>query len=106
MAVYLVKAKPKLTLMGDLKMKLKQGEIYRLQPFGNDLELSLKNAKLSEEGYVYWVEEENQSSHLETERKAVLDQYFTDIEIVEVNGLPQSSWERLKDIPPLWTESW
>jgi len=105
MAIYLIKARPKLTLLDDLKKKLQKGEIYRLQPFGNELELSLKNAKLSDDGYAYWVEEDYCSPPLKMEREAVLDEYFDDIEIVEqINGIPQIGWEKIKDISSLWKE--
>ncbi len=106
MAIYLVRAWPKLNILGDLKKRLELGEISKLKPFGNSLDYSLKNAKLKEDGYAYWVEEDYCSPPLKMEIESVLNQYFDDIQIVEEMESMEKGWNKVKESPFLWEKVW
>ncbi|HZB80049.1 MAG TPA: hypothetical protein VE264_02105 [Nitrososphaera sp.] len=100
MTIYVVKAKPKEEIIADLRQELSSGKISRLRPFGEELHHSLENARMFD-GYAYWVEEDYCSPPLAMERRSVLDRYFDDI-IVEQVESDEEGWNRIKDRPMLW----
>ncbi|MDQ3968865.1 MAG: hypothetical protein M3275_10785 [Thermoproteota archaeon] len=100
MIIHVVKAKPKQELMADLSQELSSGKISRLRPFGEELHHSLENTRIFE-GYAYWVEEDYCSPPLAMERRSVLDRYFDDITVEQVES-DEEGWNRIKDRPMFW----
>jgi hypothetical protein len=49
---------------------------YQDLPFGKTLQYALDNAKIDQDGYALWVEEDYCTPPLAMERKSVLDIYF------------------------------
>ena len=88
MALYMVKARPRKELLGNLQKDLSSGKISKMRPFGHALQYSLENARIDNEDpdYTIWVEEDYCSPPLAMERESVLDQYFNDIEVVRVES--------------------
>ena len=58
MAHYLVTAKPKPDLMQGLLENLREDAYVSMRPFGKGLTYSLRNARLREDGYATWEEED------------------------------------------------
>ena len=54
-------------------------------------------------GEALWVEEDYCTPPLAMERE-VLDQYFTDLIVVEEDVVESEGWERIDDYPSLWNE--
>lgn len=103
MAYYLIKAHLKPELADELYRKLQQGEFESLRPFGNELAGALKNARLHPKtDQAIWEEEDYCSPPLAQERKAVLDRFFTDLKIEEVEK--DEGWEKINDLPSLWDQ--
>lgn len=100
MAFYLVKARPREGRLGELREWLDSGEISQMRPFGQTLQHSLENARLREDGWVMWEEEDYCRPPLAQERKAVLDKHFKDISVEPVSR--GEAWDRLEDLPRLW----
>jgi hypothetical protein len=100
MALYIVRAKPKLELMEDLRKEINSGKISRLRPFGEELHHGLENARIYA-GYAYWVEEDYCSPPLAMERRSVLDRYFEDITVEQIDS-EKEGWNRINDRPTLW----
>ena len=98
MAYYLVSANVKDDL-AELRMKLDMGEIAKLEPFGEALEYSLANARVDGKRVV-WEEEDDSTPPLKMEREAVLDTYFTDLQIEPVQQ--GKGWERIQNLPYAW----
>ncbi len=102
LARYLVTARPRLDMLGELRQKLDSGEISSMQPFGRALEHSLRNARIREDGgAALWEEEDYCSPPLAQERGAVLDQYFGSIETRNVEQ--GEGWRQVSKLPSLWT---
>jgi len=100
MAYYLVRAKPKTDLQ-PLRDWLDSGDIRVMQPFGSTLQHSLDNARVDGE-YSVWEEEDYCRPPLDMERKAVLDQYFTDLTVETVHE--GDGWQRIEHLPSLWQD--
>lgn len=100
MAHYLVKATPKTDKLDDLTIKLQEGAFISLKPFGKALSMSLRNARIAENGKAVWEEEDYCSPPLAEEREAVLDNYFTDIHVEKVNQ--GDGWNRIDNLPFLF----
>ena len=65
---------------------------------------SLNNARIDpDSGEAVWVEEDYCTPPLAMERE-VLDEYFTDLEVVEENVIESEGWERIDAYPSLWDE--
>ncbi|MDA4129064.1 MAG: hypothetical protein OK422_06395 [Thaumarchaeota archaeon] len=102
MAQYLVKAKPKLVRLKNLRERLDAGEITIMRPFGRALDFSLKKGKIQEDGYALWEEEDYCDPPLAQERLAVLDYYFDDISVEKVE--PDRGWKRIASLSSLWSK--
>ncbi|MGD9503215.1 MAG: hypothetical protein AB7V40_12100 [Methyloceanibacter sp.] len=102
MAFYLVSAVPKQDLMEDLSARLARAEFSGLHPFGPTLSRSLKAARLRRDGAAIWEEEDYCQPPLAEERAAVLDRYFFDLRVEEVNE--GEGWERIEALPRLFPE--
>jgi hypothetical protein len=99
MAYYLVRAKAKIEL-ADLLARLKSGEIGQMRPFGTALDYALRNARRQADGWIVWEEEDYCRPPLAMERAAVLDTYFTDLSVEQVEE--GDGWQRIEALPGLW----
>ena len=99
MAYYLVRAKPKAELLGELQERLQKDSFVGLRPFGNALTHSLKEARTQPDGIAIWEEEDYCSPPLAEERAAVLDKYFDEISVELVHA--GEGWKRIEALPRL-----
>jgi hypothetical protein len=100
MAYYLVTAKPIRSKMDDLRKWLDSGEIRAMRPFGNALQMGLDNARWQSDGMAIWEEEDYCVPPLAQERAAVLDEYFTGLEVRHVNK--DAGWEEIEQLKKIW----
>lgn len=100
MAYYLVKAQFNEGLLAELRSRLDSGEIERMQPFGRALQYSLEHARLDPQGRAAWEEEDYCVPPLAQERAAVLDTYFTGLDVERVQQ--GKGWERIESLPGFW----
>lgn len=100
MAHYLVRARAVAPKLGELKARLQSGEIEAMRPFGSALDYSLTNARIDEAGQAVWEEEDYCRPPLAMEREAVLDTYFTDLTVEQVEE--GEGWQQLEQLPQLW----
>mgnify|MGYP003331421521 CR=1 FL=1 len=93
-------AKPDRARLGELKQRLDSGEIEAMRPFGSALHYSLLNAKLQDQTTAIWEEEDYCIPPLAQERAAVLNDYYSELEVqrVEVG----QGWGQLNDLPDLF----
>ena len=68
MAHYLVTAKPKSDKLGVLLENLRMRAYAPMRPFGKAMTYSLENARLRDDGYAIWEEEDYCSPPLAQER--------------------------------------
>lgn len=105
MALYLVRAKPRgKEDLSALRKELDSGKIANLEPFGGALQYGLENARIDRSSnHALWVEEDYCSPPLAMERESVLDRYFKDISVEQVDS-EEEGWSRIdKDgSSPLW----
>lgn len=99
MAHYLVTAKPKSERLGDLLANLCEHAYVSIRPFGKTMTHSLENARLREDGYVIWEEEDYCSPPLAQERAAALDEFFEELEVAPVKE--GAGWEEIEQLPRL-----
>lgn len=100
MAYYLVTARPIEELMPELRRRLNSGEIRQMRPFGGALQYSMDHARSRADGLTVWEEEDYCSPPLDQERRAVLDTYFTDLEVERVER--GAGWVQIEDLPGFW----
>ena len=102
MAYYLVQAKVHEDLLAELRSRLDSGEIKRMKPFGMALQHGLDHARLDSqvEGRIVWEEEDYCSPPLAQERAAVLDTYFSELQVERVQK--DQGWARIESLPRLW----
>ena len=102
MAHYLVTAKPKSDRLKDLLINLRKKTYASMRPFGKTMTYSLENARLREDGYATWEEEDYCSPPLAEERAAALDEFFDELNITPIpEGM---GWEKIKGLPLLFPE--
>jgi hypothetical protein len=99
MAHYLVRAKPKPERLAELLDRLDENAFIDLRPFGKALTHSLIEARSQPDGTAVWEEEDYCSPPLAQERAAVLDRYFDEIKVEQVNA--GEGWKRIKRLPNL-----
>jgi hypothetical protein len=99
MAHYLVRAQPKLERLAELRRQLHENAFLELHPFGKALTYSLTEARTQPDGTAVWEEEDYCSPPLAQERAAVLDRYFDEIKVEQVNA--GEGWKRIKRLPKL-----
>lgn len=102
MAFYLVSARPINERLDDLREKLNQDAFIKLRPFGRTLSQSLRNARRHPDGTVVWEEEDYCSPPLAQERSAVLDRYFSSIDVEPV--AEGQGWKKIQTYAPLFPE--
>lgn len=102
MAYYLVRAKVDENLLPELRSRLDSDEIKKMKPFGIALQYGLDNARLDaqREGLIVWEEEDYCNPPLAQERAAVLDTYFTDLQVERVKQ--DQGWAKIESLPRLW----
>lgn len=100
MAYYLVRAILREELHDELAAKLAARAFVRLRPFGEGITKGLEGARRQADGRVVWEEEDYCSPPLAMERAAVLDRYFTGIEVETVRE--DGGWAQIAELPPLW----
>lgn len=102
MAHYLVTARPKSDRIGELLANLQNRAYASMWPFGRAMTCSLENARLREDGYATWEEEDYCSPPLAQERAAALDDFFDDL---KVSPVPEGAgWEKIRGLPWLFPE--
>ena len=102
MAYYLVQAKPIPEFVDELKGILKNGEIRVMRPFGQALHDALENARLQDNGFAIWEEEDYCTPPLAQERVAVLNNFFEKLSVERVEK--GTGWKQIRELPLLWTE--
>lgn len=101
MAHYIVRARLKPELAGELKARLDAGAFRSIRPFGQGLSDALAKARRDPEtSQAVWEEQCFCSPPLAAERKAVLDRYFDEISTEEV--AQGEGWRRIEAYPSLW----
>jgi hypothetical protein len=100
MAYYLVRANLREELHDELAEKLAAKAFVKLRPFGESVTMGLEGARRQADGRVVWEEEDYCSPPLAMERAAVLDRYFSDIEVETVRE--DAGWARIADLPSVW----
>ena len=101
MAHYLVTAKPKSDLE-ELLGNLRKNKYASMRPFGKALTYSLRNARLREDGYATWEEEDYCSPPLAEERAAALDEFFEELSVASVRS--GAGWQEINQLRPLFPE--
>lgn len=102
MAYYLVRANLREELRDELEERLAARAFVGMRPFGQALTMGLEGARRQPDGRVVWEEEDYCSPPLAMERAAVLDRYFTEIEVETVRE--DDGWQRIADLPRLWAD--
>lgn len=102
MTFYEVTAKPRDNI-SELRYDIDHGMIHTLIPFGKSLQQSLENAKVDSNKNAIWIEEDNNEPPFVSQREAVLDRYFSDIQIVAI-GSEEEGWNRIKNNQSLWDQ--
>jgi hypothetical protein len=103
MAHRFVRATPIRDRLPGLRDRLGAGDIEAMRPFGPALTAALDDARYDPAtGDAVWIEEDYCSPPLAQERAAVLDDYFTDLRIVESDVDPETGWDRIANLPGLW----
>ncbi|MDX1611805.1 MAG: hypothetical protein R3185_05510 [Candidatus Thermoplasmatota archaeon] len=101
MAHYLVRAYPDHTKLPALKDLIQDGEVAKLEPYGQELDQALRRARLDPNtGQAVWEEEDHCIPPLKAEREEVLDTFFEDYELEEVD--PGAGWAEIEALPSLW----
>ena len=102
MAYYLARARPKTHLMAELEQQLAQSAFITMRPFGHSLTYGLCGLRLESDDTVVWEEEDYCSPPLAMERAAVLDKYFTDIQVENVRQ--GEGWAHINNLPRLFPD--
>ena len=102
MAHYLVTALPNADRLPQLRNELERDAFINLKPFGHALSKSLSNARVQPDGVAIWEEEDYCRPALAQERAAVLDRYFTDLEVRPVSR--DTGWAEIEALPPLFPQ--
>jgi hypothetical protein len=100
MAYYLVRATPVPERLNELAAKLAERAFVELEPFGRALTTSLQRARRFPDGTAIWEEEDYCRPPLAQERESVLDHYFTDLSVQQIER--GSGWELIAELPPLF----
>jgi hypothetical protein len=101
MAYFLVTAKLK-SDGKELADHLRKDDFINLEPFGRALTFGLKNARIRSDGYLVWEEEDYCTPPLKEEKEAVLDRFFTEINVEKVDK--GEGWNKIKNLPHLFKD--
>ena len=100
MAHYLVTARPVTSKLNELRSWLDSGEIRSMKPFGQALHKGLSQARWQRDGVAIWEEEDYCTPPLAQERRAVLDGYFTELNVEKVEK--DAGWKKINTLPRIW----
>lgn len=100
MTYWLVSARPRTERLRELRERLQTRAFIKLRPFGQSLTTGLIGARLRNDGTVVWEEEDYCDPPLAQERAAVLDDYFTTIEVEAVEE--GEGWRRILELPKVF----
>ncbi len=103
MAYYVVRAELNEEDMATLADHLRENAYVALQPFGQSLTKGLRGMRRLPDGRVAWEEEDYCTPPLRMEREAVLDEFFTNLEVEHV--AEGEGWAQLKELPASSTHS-
>lgn len=95
MAIYLVTATPIRSKMNDLCKWLDSGDIRAMHTFGQNLQMGLDNPRWQSDEVAIW-EVDYCVPPLAHERAAVLDEYFTELEVQHVNK--DEGWKKINSL--------
>jgi hypothetical protein len=102
MAYRFVRARPLRQRLSELRDCLEYGEIKQMEPFGLAMAKASQDARFGPEtGEAIWIEEDYCSPPLAMERVEALDEYFTEITVVDKNVRESDGWEHIEDYPGL-----
>ncbi len=102
-AIWLVRAKPRFGKLQELRGRLDSGEITVMHPFGESLYEGLTKARIKrDEGFAYWEEEDYCHPPLAEERRAVLDDYFDNLSVLEDVKENGRAWKKIAALPSMW----
>jgi hypothetical protein len=101
-AHYLVTAKPKGDRLNDLLGNLRKHTYSPMRPFGRAMTYSLEHARLRDDGYATWEEEDYCTPPLAQEREAALDEFFDELNVAPVDE--GAGWRQIDDLPRLFPE--
>jgi hypothetical protein len=103
MTHYLVSAKIKQGVAAEIRQRIADESFINMKPFGKTLARAMFQIRQDPvSGKVYWEEECYCSPPLAMERTAVLDQYFTEINVEQLSE--GEGWARISELPILWDE--
>ena len=102
MAYYLVTAKPRSDCLPRLLENLQRRSYVSMRPFGRSLTDSLQGARLRQDGYAVWEEEDYCTPPLAQERAAALDEFFDELRVTPVEM--GEGWSQIEDLPRLFPE--
>ncbi len=102
MAYYLVQARPIPETTIKLRELLNNGRIRHMRPFGQALHEALENARVQENGFAIWEEEDYCAPPLAQERGAVLDDFFESLSVERVEK--GTGWKQIRHLPLLWNQ--
>ena len=102
MAHYLVSAKPKSDRLHILRENLARRAYATMRPFGRSMTHSLENARVREDGYATWEEEDYCTPPLAQERAAALDEFFDELRVTPVEE--DEGWRRIDQLPRLFPD--
>jgi hypothetical protein len=102
MAFYLVSAVLKPDLSKELERLLRENAFADLRPFGKVLSHSLRNARIRDDGFAVWEEEDYCTPPLAQEREAALDRFFERLSVAPVQV--GEGWNRIRDLPRLFPD--
>jgi hypothetical protein len=101
MAHYVVTGTVRPDRLAELEQRLARDELLAMRPFGAALTLSLRGARVREDGVAVWEEEDYCRPPLAQERAAVLDHYFDDLGVEAVAA--GDGWRRIAGLPKLFS---
>ena len=102
MAYYLVRANLSEQNVPVLRTKLAQEQFLGLRPFGRGLTKGLLGMRRLADGRVAWEEEDYCTPPLRMEREAVLDAYFSDLQVERVEE--GEGWVQLSELPLVFAD--
>lgn len=103
MAYYLVRANITKRNVPALGAMLDNDRFVDMQPFGQALTKGLLGMRWLPDGRVAWEEEDYCTPPLRMEREAVLDGFFTKLEVEKV--AEGEGWAQLKDLPRVFDDA-
>jgi len=102
MAFYLVSAVLKPDLSKELEQLLRKNAFVDLQPFGKVLSRSLRHARIRDDGFAVWEEEDYCTPPLAQERAAALDRFFERLSVAPVQA--GEGWNRIRHLSRLFPD--